>query len=665
MPTVNVGAILVANSATWQNEQYEFTGTIGVGDLVAPGQLYLGGTAGISNVTGTYVNWFLTWEDMGSVGNAYQYTVITAYNGSTKVATVNWEAATQSPPNGKAWYLFREYPILRFSYWKRNGVAIPGATGLTYTATSADIGADITYEETAGFIPRTTSNLTVVAPSTTGTATSATVTVAGSPTNLIDSAADFTWIGSFKGPALGYDAGRVLSVVPASVSATGSATLLTTDNYVLYTKATEVSIPGLSTGPVSGLIEAPMERPSSASADTLEGQGGASSGLTTGGYYRQYGACHIPGTTKMLVNNTGMYTYQERSLFWRRPINLTTTGQVEGPFIFTDPAAGQFNSRWTGGNIVKIPAAWQSALGGDMLLASGGFSIGASTSWGPALMSINSSSIDGAVAKIHSGNARGGTTTSIQLATSANATPGHYINDYIYVPTISTSAESKIYRITAYDGPTRTATLDTTYPEAPFSRAPITSDTYQIYPNIAGKQLLGYVEANPIESMNSKGEAPIWAQRNIWPSSAFCVPGSDSIVFVCNHVPSIADYGIRTADGWPGQNNAHRLYNPYGYTEDDGPGPKFTGSFFSDSKVYVRFIVYKVSELATVASGSAGFNTIKPRAFFSFPLPYFEPDDHKFFSAAFDDVNNKLFLWQQFSSTKRSIINVYSCSKFA
>lgn len=664
MPTANVGAILVANSAVWQNERYEFTGVIAPGDLVAPGQLYLGGTAGISSVTGTYVNWFLTWEGMGIIGNAYVYTVVTAYNGSTKVATVNWEAATQSPPNGRAWYLFREYPILRFAYWKRNGVAIPGANGLTYTATNADIGANITYEEVSGFIPRTTSGLVRVDPTVTGTATSAAVTITGTANNIVDSSADFTWLGSFKGPALGNDTGRVLTVIPASVSASGSSTLLVTNNYVLSTNATEIGIPALSTGALSSLNVASMLRPSGTTADTLEGQGGASSGLSTGTEYRQYGACHIPGTTKMLVNNVGMYTPQDRALVWRRPVNLTTTGQVEGPFVVTDTTVGQYNSRWTGGSISKIPTAWQAALGGDMFFAAGSLAVAGSNSNGPAMMVINSANIDASAARINAGNARGGSTSTIQLALAASATDGYYVNDNIYIPTIDATG---IYRITAYVGATRTATLSTSYPEAPLSRAPLTSDTYRIYPNIPGKQLLGYQNGSPLASKNSRLEAPVWEQVNTWVYSAVFIPGTDCVVFIGNYIASLADYSIRAVEGYPGQNNQNRVYQPYGFSPDsDGPGPKQTGFYPADNKTYMKCYVYKASELATVASGSAGYNSLLPRAMFTFPLPYFEPNNAEF-SAAFDDVNNRLYVWQQAETdglTKRSVINVYSCSKF-
>jgi hypothetical protein len=180
--------------------------------------------------------------------------------------------------------------------------------------------------------------------------------------------------------------------------------------------------------------------------------------------------------------------------------------------------------------------------------------------------------------------------------------------------------------------------------------------------------VVGYNEFSPLATRNAKDEAPVWDSAATFVYNVFFVPGTDCVVFSASLVPSIADYGLRATQGWPGQNNKNRLYNPYGYSpDDDGPGPMLTGFYFSDSKQYLKFFVYKVSELASVVSGAIGYNAVKPRAIFTLPMPYFYPNNAYFGTCSYDDVNNRLYVTQSApvdGSSRRTFINVYSCSKF-
>jgi hypothetical protein len=78
------------------------------------------------------------------------------------------------------------------------------------------------------------------------------------------------------------------------------------------------------------------------------------------------------------------------------------------------------------------------------------------------------------------------------------------------------------------------------------------------------------------------------------------------------------------------------------------------------------FWVYDSSDLAAVVGGSKTYDQIKPDALFAFPLPYAGESGKSV--AAFDNTNNRLYVFERLFSTtnsgSKSIVHVYSCGKY-
>lgn len=69
---------------------------------------------------------------------------------------------------------------------------------------------------------------------------------------------------------------------------------------------------------------------------------------------------------------------------FKRPLTLSTTGQVGGPY-----KVGTRNPGFMAGWIVQVPTVWQSSLGGPFLTGQCCISIVTRTSWGPSAFTFN------------------------------------------------------------------------------------------------------------------------------------------------------------------------------------------------------------------------------------------------------------------------------------
>ena len=78
---------------------------------------------------------------------------------------------------------------------------------------------------------------------------------------------------------------------------------------------------------------------------------------------------------------------QSKSQFVR-PINLSTKGQVQGPFTIGNKYPG-----WVGKYAAAIPPEWQSAFGGPVFVGGSGGAINSLQSWGPSASVIIPSDI--------------------------------------------------------------------------------------------------------------------------------------------------------------------------------------------------------------------------------------------------------------------------------
>jgi len=258
--------------------------------------------------------------------------------------------------------------------------------------------------------------------------------------------------------------------------------------------------------------------------------------------------------------------------------------------------------------MTKVPSAWQATLGGDIIAGIGDVSVVGTASDGPAAICFNSADISAAVAKVESGTAQGGTSTSITLAASANATTDYYKNFWVYAP----GACATSLRITAYNGITKVATVDTSI--ISWTSTPTSSTTYKLIPYVTGNQLSCY---NPGQ-LDPGGATPdtfcpIWhggtaCTGSFWPN------GTDSLVFVGSGGGDYYEYGIKSLMG---NTSVKRIYN-FTYPRFDGPGP-MTG--LSPNGTGIRFWMYSATDLAAVVSGALTYGTIKPKASWSIRIP--------------------------------------------
>lgn len=647
-----VGTIYTFDRAVWQNESgLQYTGTIQSGDLIAANQLYIGASP-IEPVNGE--RWYVS----QSVGDPYndgagQYSEITSYNASTKVATINWPTALRNPPVGRTWYLIRGYPLVRSFQWQRNGVDIPGQIDVTYTAVAADLGATLTIKEQAGRISAENNGSTLETP-TLSTATSAgySINIAGTD---YSSAADFTYLGAFRSnSAYGVAFSGSISLVEAADAFNGQKSLIAKGG--TGSGAIEFAIPAtlsMSTDE-NALPEAVITSPNGGFYPLVGSQSGGASGLATSGIgYNYWGLTQISGTSTLITNEIGAYSIQQLGLFWRRPADISVD-TPEGPFVPVDSAAGQLNSRWQGGSIVNIPSEWQSAFGGDLLLSSGPASVHSNNSQGPGCMVISNAAITAALPKRLDGTARAGTANTMQLATDASGVADYYVGCYVYCPSFNEPDDEKsVYRITAYNNSTKTITVSSN-----FRYVPTSSTTYKIYPNVEGKQLSGYSESAPLADADANGFTPEWSKINSDTGTMFFPRNSGLVIFATSAIIGYGDYGIKGAPSGSYKNKL--IYDPY--DSNTSPANRIVGYYKlpSNNKATARIMVYAAADLASVAAGSIAYDAVKPKAIYALPFSFGNRVVRCF---AFDNSNGKLYVSQ--NGQGKEIYQVYSFAKWS
>lgn len=494
------------------------------------------------------------------------------------------------------------YPVQRKFQWLRNGVPISYAVGTAYTTQPGDIGAAISLKENAWYLNETNPGTLVEVPIATAQAVSSSIVVTGSPDNELVYQDNLTYVGSFRltsPPAssnqqsLSYG-GHGLTINPNGYS--GQRTMLSVGHPGL-SYAGELSIPALGqTLDPAQLPASTLVRPATALVDPTEGQL-FSSGIAGGTVAESWGLQIIPGSDKMLVTGLNWYSQNTYNVFWRRPADLTTQNQVDGPFVVIDPG-NQENPRWTAGWMCDIPPNYQADLGGNMLASLTGISIRSSASNGPAAISFDTADIDSALATQHAGVAQGGSEKTITLAADASATTGTYVGQYIYVP--SAAIEPRI--ITDYDGTTKQATI------APIGgtywdiSAPINGHSYKTTPVVSGNQLVGYSLENVIQ-------APALFNQ-VWNASSprgMCIPnGTRSLLFFGAHGEgpnSYGDPGGISGDGF-------KIYDP------DGPVKGYHAYPYT-TKIWA----YDINDLVSVKNGDKTYDQIQPYAVWSAVLP--------------------------------------------
>jgi hypothetical protein len=90
--------------------------------------------------------------------------------------------------------------------------------------------------------------------------------------------------------------------------------------------------------------------------------------------------------------------YQQMLSHYTRPLNLSQTGQVQGLYQVGNFGAG--NGGRVSGWMAAVPAGWQSALGGPVLVGQCCIPIITRTSWGPSAISFDPASLGSSPAPV-------------------------------------------------------------------------------------------------------------------------------------------------------------------------------------------------------------------------------------------------------------------------
>jgi len=666
-PVNRVGTILVATQATWQ-DQYpiELSGTVGA-TRPGAGQIYIGDGVGPAssqlNTAGAFTdgNWFIVFTP--GAQDTYN-TQVTAYNPTTKVATVAWPAGFNNPGTGAQWKMLNRYPIQREWRWLRNGVVIPNALGYVYTVQPADLGATIQIQETAGFIPANTPSNVFVSPTITSTTTSTaiSITTAGISSGIIGPS-NLTYVGSFRAPMGAAGSAKNMSVRP--VGSNGQPTLLISSDSGDSVRVMECSILADGSLGTPSTVPDPINLPFSTALQSVPsppyfpigvdmGVNGTNDGINPAGNSLMWPGSFVLSGTEFVFGGTSVYSNDVTGLLYlANPTNLSSPA-VTGPVNLLDtPRTGgvfdrDLNSKGAISGGASIPSTWQSALGGDILFSNPSTSVIGSQSRSPALFAVSSSTIRSAAAKSESGALRAATSTTIQLAAGATGTTSNYYDGFA----ISVNGILGLIYVQSYDPVTKTITVPA------MASVPSVGTTYKLVPPAYGRGL-SWDTGDPatVNGVSVPNQIYYWITAG---QSACMFPnGTNSAVVFGGALTGPAAYGI---NGLPTALDGTyiRIYDPI--------NPAGTGQHvFSGENPGLRLWVFDANTLASVVTGSIDQRNVAPAAVFSIQTPYEDVLYGQPYSGGgitFDSTTNRLYIMYLINSefALRGIVHVYQVS---
>ena len=427
------------------------------------------------------------------------------------------------------------YPIQRRFQWQADAVDITDAIGTVYSPGRNQASKSIRCKETAWFVD--TPELTNVTYSNAITAPSA-----GSYAADIVYHDDIEWLGAFKFPDTGratpynfFFGGRGVGYDASGNSGAGSLFAM---GHAQGKFAGEISIPTVSTANLT-YASLPSATLLASSDDIFNGRA-STVGIA--------GASEVAG---ILPDGSGKLVFTlhndypavpNLAYMFRRPRDLTSGAEIEGPFRVTDPTRDA--PRTGSGYLSALPSALHTSLGGTHLHGlipnSGGAYPGSSC--GPSINSFDLADLSTATVKAFKFDVVAATANTVDLPSPASTTNGFYVGNYVQlIPTGSGPGVPIL--ITAYDGPNRRATLTSNWPATPSAGAKA-----QLVAQVESKALANY-DLSPF-GLNTPG----WAVVNrVWDTSvdifgAFVPNGTRSALVWGDQGAGIFTYTNNTID---------------------------------------------------------------------------------------------------------------------
>ncbi len=554
--------------------------------------------------------------------------------------------------------------------WKRNGSYITGGIGPSYLVRPTDVGSTITCEETVWRTVEPNNGVTFQSPSNT-------TVVESPPVAIISGGAavagalyqeNITYVGTFglppasNVPSPPINSTFTYGLYSAGLGQVGATKTLMLTGHRYSQRMGHVTIPSDAqlvdgfTVPASSLNRtvSSLINPTNYIADTFEGHlaetGPTSDGIgkgigTTGSPNR--GLYRVGSSTKVLMSATHTYSNAPNGYLWRRPMDFTVTGQVEGPVMPMQTGVME-NPRAIDGYMCSIAPENQAALSGDILIGITGLSVVGASSDGPSMMSLNSSIFDATFAKRIDGIVQSGsTTTVVQLDSTASSTPNAYVGWYIHIPDFTYAA----MKITAYDATTRRASATGWQIVNSSVTIPPTGSTYKLIPPLEGKALCVY-GVDQFATLRGDEVSPIWAYNNL-AVGMFQPSSSKAVMCVGNAGGGMWTYNgngeLTAGGGYQGSYtyNGFKIYDPANVSRGPHQYPDF-----------VRWWAYSVDDLAQVVSGTKTFSQVKPYGVWSMALPY----GGTLRNAVYDDSTKRLYLIQSnetYGGAGEGIVHVY------
>lgn len=387
--------------------------------------------------------------------------------------------------------------INRFYKWKRDGVDIPGANGPSYGVTSADVGTIITCEEKTwhAIEPNTGDgdpNWQITNPLIVETPGVQIVAGAGTAAGLLGPQ-NITYVGSFKlsggsTPVETWNFGlywmgffndngvKKLNLTAHRYEHKAGTVLIPPDNQLkdaFTTAPTALNEATLVTSPTVRIYlkhDTNYYNDGFGGTNNLYADGPEQWNGTTGSPGRSLYT--IPGTQYCVVNATTTYGNNPAGLFYRRPTDMTVTDPtaMEGPFVPIQTGV-QENARMHAGYMLSIPSTpvnginYQTVLNADVITGVCSLSVVSATSDGPSMFAFKTSDITPTLAKGARGNIVAATANTITLDSLASSVNDFYKGFWFHIPQFMSGnqyySSGSANRITAYDGATKTATVDT------------------------------------------------------------------------------------------------------------------------------------------------------------------------------------------------------------
>ena len=429
------------------------------------------------------------------------------------------------------------YPIQRRFQWQADAVDIPDAIGTVYSPGRNQAGKSIRCKETAWFLST---------PAETNVTTSNAIQAPSSGAYGADIVYhdDIEWLGAFKFPSTGRPVpytfsfgGRGVGFDASGDSGAGSLFVMGHDQGYF---TGELRIPTVSKSNIT-YASLPTATLLASTDDIFNGR---STGINLGNGATVAGV--LPdGSGKLVFTLHNNYPGSPSLAYmFRRPRDLASGAEIEGPFRVTDPTRDV--PRTGSGYLSAIPSALHSSLGGTHLHGLIPNSGGSVSSLGPSLNSFNIADLNTATAKAFKFDVVAAAANTVDLPATASTTPGFYVGNYVQL--IPAGADPSVpILITAYDGGARRATLASNWTATPSAGAKA-----HIVAQVQSKALANY-DLEPF-GLNVNG----WNVLNrVWDPSvdifgAFVPNGTRSALVWGDHGAGIYQYTNNVPD-WQAQ----------------------------------------------------------------------------------------------------------------